>query len=263
MGEKSNNYSPAVILLAAGKSERMGKNKNKNYMFVGGKPVLARSIHAFLQLDLFTKVIVVLAEGEEHDFRKWVLSPFFGSDERIQYVTGGEKRQHSVYNGLKALNEEGISGESVICIHDGARPLVDTSLIRNVYNEAITQGAVVPGVPLQDTIKEVDSSDIVVNTPPRENYVSIQTPQCFKLSHIFKAHIKAEEEGFLGSDDSVLVERMGGQVKVIPGHTENIKLTTSFDFTVAEAILQITNDSFAEAEVHGEEEQFFLGKCSM
>jgi 2-C-methyl-D-erythritol 4-phosphate cytidylyltransferase len=230
---------PVLIITAAGKGRRMGGGEsNKVYFPLAGKPVLAHTLQAFLGLQLFSPVLIVVAPGEESIFNAQVRAPFFPENKQLFLIEGGQQRQHSVFNALKCLNKKNISGETIVCIHDGARPLIDQSLILNVYRGALASGAAVAGVALQDTIKEIDNRLMVRKTPPRENFMAIQTPQCFKYSTLWQAHCRAGGEKFLGSDDAVLVERLGVKVKVVPGSYTNLKLTTPIDLEVAGVYLK-------------------------
>ncbi len=228
----------AVLLIAAaGQGRRMGGEKKKIYLSLAGKPVLAHTLEVFLKLNIFSQVIVIIAPREEDTFRKRVLDPFFSAGKQIFLLEGGEERQYSIFNGLQYLHKRKIPEESVVCIHDGARPLVSEPLILSVYQEALSTGAAIAGIPLKDTIKEVDCNLMVLNTPLRDSFMAIQTPQCFKFSILWQAYCKAKEDNFLGSDDSSLVERLGIRVRVVPGNYENLKITTPDDLKVAEAYL--------------------------
>ncbi len=256
-----NGSGPVLLIPAAGRGSRIGSGKNKLYLFLAGKPVLFYTLRAFLDLDLFDRVLVVVAPGEENAFRKWVLVPFFDGDERIAVAPGGEKRQESVYKGLQVLEQENVRDDAIVCIHDGARPLVSTALITAVYNEALLGGAAVAAVALKDTIKEVDDKYGIVRTPRRERFVSVQTPQCLRFALLREAHRRAREEGFSGSDDAVLVERMGVKVKVVPGSYENIKLTTPEDFIIAETFLYSRERGEVVKEENGEDGYELPGGC--
>lgn len=228
-----------LIITAAGKGRRMGGGEaNKVYLPLAGKPVLAHTLQAFLGLQLFSLVLIVVAPGEENIFNAQVRRPYFSGKKQLFLVKGGKERQYSVFNALKHLYKKNIPGETIVCIHDGARPLADKSLILNVYREALSSGAAIAGIPLQDTIKEIDGNLVVRKTPPRENFMAIQTPQCFKYSILWQAHCRALEENILGSDDAVLVERLGIKVKVVPGSYTNLKLTTPVDLEVAGVYLK-------------------------
>lgn len=224
---------PVLLVAAAGKGSRMGGEKPKLYLPLAGKPILAHTLATFLDLDLFSPVLLILAPGGERLFNEYIRNPFFPEENRFVSLEGGEERQYSVFNALKYLRARGFAGDFIVCIHDGARPLADRSLILNVYREALSAGAAIPGIPLQDTIKEINDEGVVCGTPPRENFMAIQTPQCFRFSLLWQAHLRAKKECYLGSDDSTLVERLGIKVKVVPGNITNLKLTTPFDLELA------------------------------
>ncbi len=228
---------PVLLITAAGRGSRMGGKPSKLYLPLAGKPVLAHTLAVFLDLKLFSPVLIIIAPGEEENFNEQIRAPFFPGNKRFVLVEGGEERQYSVFNALEYLYTKDPAGDFLVCIHDGARPLVGEALIWSVYREALSSGAAIAGVPLQDTIKEIDSSLMVRSTPPRENYMAVQTPQCFQFPLLWRAHLRAKAENYLGSDDSTLVERLGEPVKVVPGSVANFKLTTPFDLEVARAYL--------------------------
>ncbi len=237
-----SKYSkPSLIITAAGQGKRMGGGKNKLFIFLGGKPILAHTLQIFKEMDLFALILVIIAPGEENIFRRWVSLPFLSQDKRFLIVTGGQERQDSVYKGLLALEESGIDNGSIVCIHDGARPFVTPSLVDEVYQEALFSGAATAGIPIKDTIKRVDQDMKVIDTPARDTLIAVQTPQCFKYSLLWEAHRRAQEDNFRGSDDASLIERIGGNVKIVTGSDENFKITTALDFMVAEALLMTEN----------------------
>lgn len=234
---------PILVMPAAGRGKRMGGERNKPYLLLAGKPVLAHTLQVFIDLGLFSRIIPVIAPGEEEFFRKWILLPLFSDVKKIFFpVSGGAERQASVFNALNFLRGEGIPEDTIICIHDGVRPLVQSSLIRSVLLEARECGAAIAGVALKDTVKMVDSRGFVQNTPPRERLILAQTPQCFRFSLLWEAHCLARDEGFAGSDDAALVERMGVSVRVVPGSYDNIKLTTPHDLKVAKVLYSLSSE---------------------
>ncbi|NLX91796.1 MAG: 2-C-methyl-D-erythritol 4-phosphate cytidylyltransferase [Firmicutes bacterium] len=249
---------PVLIMPAAGRGKRMGGERNKPYLLLAGKPVLAHTLQVFVELGVFSRIIPVIAPGEEEYFKKWILLPFFSNINNIYPVFGGEERQSSVFNALEILHREGISKDTIICIHDGVRPLVRGELILNVLRETADCGAAIAGVPVKDTVKIVDSEGAVQSTPPRERLILAQTPQCFRFSIIWEAHCLARDEGFWGSDDAVLVERTGIPVRVVPGSYDNIKLTTPHDLKIAEMLYSY----FPGKRIEEDEDNldFFLGR---
>ncbi len=252
---------PVVIMPAAGQGKRMGGERNKPYLLLAGKPVLAHTLQVFTESGLFSRIIPVIAPGEEQIFYKWILLPFFSEEKRIFPVSGGEERQSSVFNALKILHQEGVPGDTIICVHDGVRPLLQRQLIQNVYREALECKAAIAGVPVKDTVKMVDSRGFVQNTPPREHLILTQTPQCFHFSLLWEAHCRARDEDFRGSDDAVLVERMGASVRVVPGNYDNIKLTTPHDLKIAEVLYFLSSNR----KIDEDEEDLDLlygGRCT-
>jgi 2-C-methyl-D-erythritol 4-phosphate cytidylyltransferase len=223
----------SAIILAAGKSTRMNKGLNKVYLAIAGKPALYYSIKAFDEVEWIREIIVVVSSEEREYFTENVLKKFYWR-KSIKVVEGGEERQHSVYNGLNAISEDC----EIVAIHDGARPLISKEVILKAIKEAYLYKAAVVGVPVKDTIKMVDEDSFVLNTPERRILWAVQTPQVFEKDLIVKAHKIAFEEGYIGTDDSVLVERMGVRVKMVEGDYKNIKITTPEDLIIAELFLK-------------------------
>lgn len=153
-------------------------------------------------------------------------------------VAGGRERQNSVYNGIVSS-----SGKSdIVLIHDGARPFITEDIIERSINEAQHFGAVCVAVPVKDTIKSCDLGGFVKKTLDRNTLWAVQTPQVFKRELIIKAHDKALIEGFIGTDDTVLVERLNAKVKIVLGSYDNIKITTVEDLAIGEAILRANKE---------------------
>jgi 2-C-methyl-D-erythritol 4-phosphate cytidylyltransferase len=150
----------------------------------------------------------------------------------VQLVAGGAQRQLSVYNALQALPEP----QPLVVVHDGVRPLISTAMIEACIREAEASGACVVGVPIHETIKRTDGSQRIECTLDRTNIWLVQTPQAFRYELITKAHRQARQDDFEGTDDAVLVERLGHPVKIIAGSRRNIKITTPEDLIMAEAL---------------------------
>jgi 2-C-methyl-D-erythritol 4-phosphate cytidylyltransferase len=149
-------------------------------------------------------------------------------------IPGGADRQASVYAGLAA----GPAETDVVLVHDGARPLVTPEIVRAAVRVAATEGAAVVAVAVTDTIKMADADGRVVETPPRGRLWAAQTPQAFRAGWLREAHARALADGFRGTDDSSLVERIGHRVWLVPGSPENLKITTTADLVRAEQILR-------------------------
>ena len=225
----------SVIIAAAGKGTRMNSDINKQYINICGVPVLARSIGVFQECKLINEIIVVVNKDDIIFCKKNIIDTYEFT-KVTQIVAGGDSRQKSVLNGLNAVNKD----TEIVLIHDGARPFVKQEIIIDSITSAMNFGAACVAVPVKDTIKRSvgkDGQDFITETIPRETLWLVQTPQAFRYSLIREAHIKAYEEGFEGTDDSILVERLGVPVKIVMGRYDNIKITTWEDLIIGEAIL--------------------------
>jgi 2-C-methyl-D-erythritol 4-phosphate cytidylyltransferase len=218
-----------AIVPAAGLGTRFGPRTNKPFSSLLGKPLLVwvlEALEACPEVDDIIPVIKTddMEEAEavmkDHGFRK-VLSP----------APGGEERQDSVRNGLRQVRDTA----GVVLIHDGVRPFLTPSLIRDTVEGLRGFDGAIAAVPPKDTIKAADAHGVVVKTLKRDELWSVQTPQVFPYETIMKAYESASTEGFRSTDDSALVERMGGRVNIVMGSYENIKITTPEDIPVAEA----------------------------
>lgn len=223
-----------VVIVAAGKSKRMGIGVNKQHIILGDKPVLAHTLKAFDSVASIDRIVIVTSP-EELDYCRKDIVEDYKIEKAVDIVTGGEERQHSIFNGLKALKGEC----DIVITHDGARPFVTEKVIEKSIEEACIYGASACAVPVKDTIKVSDSENFVIDTPDRSRLFAVQTPQTFKFDILYKAHVNALEEGFLGTDDTVLVERIGTRVKLFEGSYENIKITTIEDIYIAKSIFEM------------------------
>ena len=223
----------AAIIVAAGKGLRMNEDVPKQYLSLEGRPVLGHTLLVFNTCDRIDEVFVVIP-AEDFDFcGKNVISPL-GLQKRIKLVSGGDRRQDSVYNGLKALDQK----TDLVVIHDGVRPFVKSDELGACIDGAIKFGACILGIPASDTLKRIDGAGIINGTLDRENIWLVQTPQVFKYDLILKAHEAARRDGISGTDDASLVERLGIEVRIITGNKNNIKITTQEDLAVAQAIIE-------------------------
>lgn len=218
----------SVVIAAAGKGSRMGMNENKQYMEVLGKPVLARTIQKFEDCCRVNDIKVVANEADV-GFCKENIIKRYGFRKVSEVVPGGPTRQQSVYNGLKRLPADC----GIVLIHDGARPFVDARDIANCIDAAEEYGAAVVAVPVKDTVKRSGADGFVGETLDRSSLWYVQTPQGFRYGLIMEAHRKACEDGFAGTDDSVLAERLGYNVRIVHGSCYNIKITTKEDLVFA------------------------------
>ncbi|MBI3398266.1 MAG: 2-C-methyl-D-erythritol 4-phosphate cytidylyltransferase [Deltaproteobacteria bacterium] len=221
-----------AIITAAGKGKRMGAKINKPYITFAGKPILAHTILPFEQSKVITSVIIVAAEGLEDFCLRNIVEKFrFKKVDTI--VCGGRERQDSVMAGILAAG----TGWDVVVVHDGVRPLVTTAMIEETVLTARRTGAATLAIPVKDTIKQV-SSGFVKKTLQREQLWAIQTPQTFRFDILKRAHRLAKKQGFIGTDDCILVERVGQKVAIVKGSYDNIKITTPEDLILGEAILK-------------------------
>lgn len=222
-----------AVIVAAGRGTRVGLPENKVFAEVGGMPLLARSVRVFAACSAVHGIVLVTAVGERARAEKLLREA--GLREAVcEIVEGGENRQASVYNGLQHVPAEA----EYVWVHDGARPLVTEQVVLATLDSARTQGTGVAAIPLKDTVKQVDAHGIVLHTPPREALRAVQTPQAFRAALIREAHAWAVRHGVAATDDAALVEAMGGQVQLVPGDVENIKITTPEDIGVAAALLR-------------------------
>jgi len=224
----------AALVPAAGMGKRMAAGINKQYLNLGGKPVLAHTLSIFETAPFVDDIVVIVPEDEIPYCRENVVDRF-GFTKARRIIAGGRERQESVCNGLRAVSE--LMDDDIVIIHDGVRPFVPLeAVLRSVESALLHDGALV-AVPVKDTVKTAVEG-IVVDTPDRGNIWLAQTPQTFRYGVIRDAHEKAKCEGFLGTDDASLVERLGKKVHIVMGDYRNIKITTPEDMLLAEAFLK-------------------------
>lgn len=223
----------SAVIVAAGKGSRMKTDINKQYLLLDNKPVLAHTIEAFERSELISEIIVVINKDDRELFAGSVIKPYNFS-KITSVVVGGADRQASVYNGLCYVK----ASSDIVVVHDGARPLVTEDIIHRTIDAALVYGAACAGVPVKDTIKKVGKDFTVEYTPDRSELWAIQTPQAFRREILVSAHQNAACDGFRGTDDSVLAERLGYRVRMVMGSYTNIKITTAEDLVLAEAILK-------------------------
>ncbi|SFJ37209.1 2-C-methyl-D-erythritol 4-phosphate cytidylyltransferase [Thermoflavimicrobium dichotomicum] len=216
------------MIPAAGLGKRMGSKKSKQFLMLEKKPILIHTLLVFETHPAIDEMIVVAQEKEIEETRKLIQE--YGIKKVIKVVTGGKERQDSVYEGLKYIQSEWV------LVHDAVRPFVTHEAIDRLLASAKMHGAAILAVPVKDTIKQVDSAGIVEMTPERERLWAVQTPQAFRRELLWEAYSQAQEQGILATDDSMLVEELGIDVRVVQGEYLNIKLTTPEDLILAEAI---------------------------
>lgn len=219
----------SVILACGGSSTRMG-GKNKLFMQLGDMTVIERTILAFDSINEVDEIIISCSDDFREEFIKSVHIDF---EKKIRFAKNGHSRQQSVFNGFEAT-----SGTSrLVCIHDGARPLISTETIRSAFSDALKYGSAVVCVPAKDTIKISDGNGRITETPPRNRLFLTQTPQVFTCD-IYKEAVEfAKKCGFDFTDDSQLLEAMGIMPHITMGEYSNIKITTPEDIVVAQNFL--------------------------
>ncbi|MBU2054583.1 MAG: 2-C-methyl-D-erythritol 4-phosphate cytidylyltransferase [Proteobacteria bacterium] len=222
-----------AIIPAGGAGQRMGGRIPKQYLPLGGIPVLVRTLQVFQKSPLIDEIFLVAPEGDIPEVREAVAGKR-GFSKVSVVVAGGAERQDSVRNALAHLREE----HGIVLVHDAVRPFVSEELIRCVVDAAEADGAATVGVPVKDTVKEVHPAGWVIKTVTREGLWLTHTPQAFRKPIILAAHERAKKDGFHGTDDASLVERMGGAVRMVPGDCDNIKVTTPEDLALGEVIIR-------------------------
>ncbi|MDQ8737757.1 2-C-methyl-D-erythritol 4-phosphate cytidylyltransferase [Paenibacillus sp. LHD-38] len=227
-----------VIIVAAGRGTRMGTKESKQYLQLGDKPILVHTLELFQSMDSVKEAVLVVGSDDVERCRNWVTQ--YGISKVTAVVAGGKERQHSVYCGLQQLSTDWVM------VHDGVRPLVTADAVRACCKQAEQSGASVLAVPVKDTIKQVNEAGVIVSTPDRRSLWAIQTPQAFRRVLLLEAHERALEEQFIGTDDAMVVERLGANVTVAEGEYTNIKITTPEDLPWAEFLLAKRRADMAE-----------------
>ena len=225
-----------VIIVAGGKGLRMGSDIPKQFLPIGGRPVLMRTLERFREYSDDLQIILVLPEAQQ-DYWKELCQKY---DFQVEYLlaNGGETRFHSVQNGLALIPDD---TQGVVGVHDGVRPFPSIEVIRNCYETARTAKAVIPVIPVVETVRHLDNAQCTMHnaqsshTVPRSDYRLVQTPQTFDIQLLKAANRQPYNDGF--TDDASVVESYGHQITLVEGNRENIKITTPYDITVAEAIL--------------------------
>jgi 2-C-methyl-D-erythritol 4-phosphate cytidylyltransferase len=226
----------SAIIVAAGKGIRMNDLTRKQYLDFAGRPILAHSVMVFDTCELIDKIFLVLPKEDIEYCRKNIV-PLMELRNGLNLVPGGEERQNSVYNGLQAMDKK----TDTVVIHDGVRPFIQPDELESCILGARKFGACILGIPAGDTVKCVDESGFIEKTLSRDSIWLAQTPQAFKYELIIKAHETARRDGYTGSDDASLVERLGVGVKIIRGSKNNIKITVREDLVIARAMLNAIN----------------------
>lgn len=219
-----------AVIVAGGKGTRMGADKNKVFLNLLDREVLFYTVSAFEDNENIDDIIIVTGVTDIRECSS--LADKYGFRKIKCIIEGGATRRQSVMNGLTAADCD------IVLIHDGARALVTDSEINNSINDCIKYGAAAVGVKCKDTLKSADKNGFITATLDRESTYLIQTPQTFYLDKILDLHRRAEAEGFEATDDCMIAEHYGINIKISGGSYDNIKLTTPDDMIVGERILR-------------------------
>ena len=215
-----------IIIVAGGKGLRMGGEIPKQFLPIGEKPVLMRTLERFREYSKELQIILVLPEAQQEYWHQ--LCQEYHFDVEYTLANGGETRFHSVQNGLAKVPDD---AKGVVGVHDGVRPFVSVEVISNCFETARTKKAVIPVTPVVETLRHIPSQQNVL----RSDYCLVQTPQCFDIQLLKSANHQPYSEAF--TDDASVVESYGHEVSMVEGNRENIKITTPFDLKIAETLI--------------------------
>ena len=217
-----------IIIVAGGKGLRMGSDVPKQFLPIGGKPVLMRTLERFREYSPTLQIILVLPKAQQDYWHQLCEDYNF----EVEYVLadGGETRFHSVQNGLAKIPDD---AEGVVGVHDGVRPFPSIDVIRNCYETARTAKAVIPVIPVVETVRHLQGN--TSETVPRNDYRLVQTPQTFNIQLLKAANKQPYYDGF--TDDASVVEAFGFNITLVEGNRENIKITTPYDLKIAEVLI--------------------------
>lgn len=219
-----------VVLPAAGSGKRMGAGQNKLFLLLANKPILIHTLEIFQQDDNCTGIWLAV-KPEERGYIQQLLEQF--AITKVKGLPdGGEERQHSVHSCIKEMEHV-----DIVLVHDAARPFITHDIIAKLVHVAAEKGAAIAGVKAKDTMKKVKDG-IIVETVDRDSLWMIQTPQAFRFDILAEAEDVADKVGFLGTDEAMLVERLGHAVHIVEASYDNLKMTTKEDLVLGEAILR-------------------------
>lgn len=224
-----------AIIVSAGKGQRFMEGKKKQFSLLADKPILAHTLDQFETCPLIRSTLLVVGQEDMGYSLKEIVEKY-EYKKIVQIIPGGKRRQDSVKNGIDALAKD----VEIVVIHDGVRPFVTKAMIEDSIHSAERFGAVVLAMPVKETIKMAHPNGTVLKTLDREALWQIQTPQTFQAKLIKEAYSKATEDGFTGTDDASLVERLGVKVHILPGSYTNIKITTPEDLILADLFLKLS-----------------------
>ena len=227
-----------IIIVAGGKGLRIGGDIPKQFLLIGGRPVLMRTLERFREYSPTLQIILVLPKDQQNYWLQLCKEYDFKID--YQMTDGGETRFHSVQHGLALIPDD---AQGVVGVHDGVRPFPSTEVIHNCYETAREKKAVIPVIAVVETVRKlvsigtISSLDTILSkTVPRNDYRLVQTPQCFDIQLLKAANRQPYNDNF--TDDASVVENYGQDITLVEGNRENIKITTPYDIVIAEALVQ-------------------------
>lgn len=225
-----------AVIPAAGQGSRMGSKTNKQFLELGGKPVIARTLLVFDKIPEISGIVISARKGETDELREICCK--YGIKKIMKIVEGGNSRQDSVKNCLDYLSSAAKGENAFVLIHDGARPFIDRETIKKCMECVLEKGACGVGVPVKDTIKQTGPSGRIEKTIDRNNLWSIQTPQAFLLKDISMLHSRAKSENLSFTDDTAIYEYYNRKSYMVTGSYRNIKITTKEDLLYGEILLK-------------------------
>jgi len=223
-----------AIIVAGGSGRRMGGKVAKQYLDLGGRPILARTLEAVASAGEVDHIILVVPRGDVMRCKDEIVDKY-NLTKVARVAMGGKTRQESVKRGLAAMEKLHLLPD-VVMIHDGVRPFIDPKLVDKAARIAGNFGAAVVAAPVKETVKLITDDGFIRSTPDRRWIYAAQTPQAFQYYTLLDAHREAEKAGFVGTDDAQLVERVGGRVVVVESDDRNLKITTETDLLLARAL---------------------------
>jgi 2-C-methyl-D-erythritol 4-phosphate cytidylyltransferase len=242
IGTRMSSGHPAGS--ASGSSTTAGPLAPKQFLAIGGVPILIRSLRAFLAVERVTAIYVAVRASEMDRMKSHLADFSLGA--KVHVVEGGDNRQHSVGKALAALEA---APDDIVLVHDAVRPLIDPATIDRTIDAIVKSGAAIVGLPAVDTIKQVERTAdgaIITSTIPRERVVYAQTPQGARHATLKRAFDEAEADEFLGTDEASLLERAGVPVVVVAGSPRNFKITQPGDLELAEFYLAASTREASE-----------------
>lgn len=221
-----------ALVPAAGRGLRMGGSVPKQFLVLGGQPLILHSLHVLQASSAIEEIILAVPQNEmDYCLDEIVAKHRFTKVTKV--VPGGHERQESVRHALEAVHED----VDVVLVHDAVRPFLTEHMVEGVVKAARTMGAAIIAIPMRDTVKQVRADHIIERTVDRQSLWLAQTPQAFRRDWLLAAHRKAHAEGIRATDDAYLIEWAGHSVCVVEGSGDNIKVTKPEDMVIGEAIL--------------------------